>query len=103
MRAHKLSVILCPMEYPHTPQSIALEIKYFGATNSKPARVKVTCKRLAANKSFSYDYSARGAYEQIERALIDKGIIPDSVLDMGKHYILVIPWGYREQVVDFLA
>lgn len=88
---------------PNVPQSIALQIKFCGATNSRSARVKVSCQRLGANKSFSYDYSARGAYEQIESALISKGIIPSCVLDMGKHYILVIPWQYRAEVLAFLA
>lgn len=90
------------MDYPNIPQSIALQIKFFGATNSRSSRVKVTCQRLAANKSFSYDYSARGAYEQIEKALVEKGILPSCVLDMGKHYILVIDWNYRESIIDFL-
>ena len=91
------------MDHPNIPQSIALQIKFCGATNSKGARVKVTCQRLGANKSFPYDYSARGAYEQIESALIGAGILPACVLDMGKHYILVIPWQYRESVLAFLA
>ncbi len=91
------------MDYPNIPQSIALQIKFFGATNSKSARVKVTCQRLAANKSFPYDYSDRGAYEQIEKALINNGILPTCVLDMGKHYILVIPWEFYDQVIDFLS
>jgi len=91
------------MNYPDIPQSIALEIKFFGATNSRSARVKVTCQRLAANKSFSYDYSARGAYEQIEKALVEKGIVPACVLDMGKYYVLVIPWSFYEEVQTFLA
>lgn len=91
------------MDYPNIPQSIALQIKFFGATNSKGARVKVSCQRLGANKSFSYDYSARGAYEQIESALVSAGILPACVLDMGKHYILVIPWAFYDQVQAFLA
>lgn len=91
------------MNPPNIPQSIALQIKFFGATNSRSARVKVTCQRLAANKSFSYDYSARGAYEQIEKALVDAGIVPSCVLDMGKTYILVVPWSFYEQVNAFLA
>lgn len=91
------------MNYPNIPQSIALQIKFFGATNSKGARVKVSCQRLGANKSFSYDYSARGAHEQIEAALVEKGILPSCVLDMGKTYILVIPWQYRVEVLAFLA
>ena len=91
------------MNYPNVPQSIALQIKFFGATNTKSARVKVSCQRLSANKSFSYDYSARGAYEQIEGALISAGIIPSCVLDMGKHYILVVPWSFYEHVKTFLA
>lgn len=90
------------MEHPHIPQSIALEIKYI-PPNTRGAKVKVSCKRLDLNKVFSYDYSARGAYEQIEKALIDKGILPSCVLDMGKGYILVIPWNYREQVMEFLS
>lgn len=91
------------MEHPYIPQSIALEIKYIPASNTRCARVRVSCKRLGLNKTFSYDYSARGAYEQIEAALIDSGILPSCVLDMGKHYILVIPWSYREQVQAFLS
>lgn len=91
------------MEIPYTPQSIALEIKFFGPTNNKGSRVKVTCTRLGANKTFSYDYSARGAYEQIEAALVAAGILPACVLDMGKHYILVIPWSFYEQVKAFLS
>lgn len=87
---------------PNIPQSIALEIKYIGASNTMCGRVKVICKRLAANKTFSYDYSARGAYEQIEAALVEKGILPSCVLDMGKHYILVIPWSFYDRVIDFL-
>lgn len=91
------------MDYPNIPQSIALEIKFFPPSNSRGAKVKVSCTRLVANKSFAYDYSARGAYEQIEKALIDKGILPSCVLDMGKAYVLVVPWQYREQVQAFLA
>ena len=91
------------MNYPNIPQSIALEIKFVPPTNSKGARVKVLCQRLGANKSFSYDYSARGAYEQIEAALVEKGILPACVLDMGKTYILVIPWEFYEEVKAFLA
>jgi hypothetical protein len=91
------------MEHPYIPQSIALEIKYIPASNTRCARVRVTCKRLGLNKTFSYDYSARGAYEQIEKALIDKGIVPSCVLDMGKTYILVIPWAFYDQVKAFLA
>lgn len=91
------------MEHPHIPQSIALEIKYIPASNTRGAKVRVTCKRLGLNKFFSYDYSARGSYEQIEKALIDKGIVPSCVLDMGKGYVLVIPWSYCEQVMGFLS
>ena len=91
------------METPNIPQSIALQIKFFGATNSKAARVKVSCQRLGANKSFSYDHSARGAYEQIEKALVDAGIVPSCVLDMGKTYILVIAWAFYEKVNEFMG
>ena len=88
---------------PYVPQSIALEIKFIPCTNTRGAKVKVSCARLVANKSFSYDHSARGAYEQIEAALVAAGILPACVLDMGKHYVLVIPWQYREAVQAFLA
>lgn len=72
------------MEIPYVPQSIALEIKFVPPSNSRGAKVKVSCARLGANKTFSYDYSARGAYEQIEAALVSAGILPACVLDMGK-------------------
>lgn len=91
------------MDHPNIPQSIALETKYIPASNTRCAKVRVSCKRLGLNKAFSYDYSARGAYEQIEKALIDSGIMPSCVLDMGKTYVLVIPWSYREQVEALLS
>jgi hypothetical protein len=91
------------MNYPNIPQSIALQIKFCGATNSKGARVEVSCQRLGANKSFPYDYSARGAYGQIESALVSAGILPACLLDMGKHYILVIPWSFYEEVLTFMG
>lgn len=84
-------------------QAIAMSVKYICPSNKRGSRVKVSCKRLALNKTFSYDYSARGAYEQIENALFSAGIPCESVLDMGKSYILTVNWSHRESVQKFLG
>ena len=86
-----------------TQQSIALPIKFRGPTNNRGSRIGVSCKRLELNKTFSYDYSQRGAYEQVESALLGAGIQCACLLDMGDTYILVIDWSYREALTAFMA
>lgn len=86
-----------------TQQSIALQIKFRGPTNNRGSRIKASCKRLSLNKTFSYDYSQRGAYEQLESALLNAGIPCQCLLDMGDSYILVIDWQYREALMAFMG
>jgi len=84
-------------------QQIALSVKFLGPTNNRGSRIKVSCKRLSLNKTFSYSYAERGAYEQIEGALLKAGIPCAGLLDMVDSYILVIDWSHREAVTAFMA
>lgn len=84
-------------------QALALEVKYFGPTNSRGSRIQVKCRRLEKSKMISFDYSARSTYEQIQQELAAAGIECESLLDMCGHYILVIDWQYREALEKFFG
>ena len=50
-----------------------LNFKYFGPTNSKGSRVKITDKRFKKSKTIPYDYRYNNAGAVAARYLLDNG------------------------------
>lgn len=52
----------------------AFSVKYIGATNFKPSRVKITDVALNKSKTISYNYDFNSAWEVAANYLKNKGI-----------------------------
>lgn len=78
------------IEMNYTPQTLAVEVKYLGATNNLGARVKLSSNLLKESITLNYDYSKNGVVEQAVELLESKGLVVASYMSIKDNYILSV-------------
>jgi hypothetical protein len=87
----------------NTYQALSIIVKYFGPTNTRGARIIITCPYLEKSKKVSYSHEYNGSLEQIEALLLDSGIPCLNWIEGEKFQILTIDWSHREKLISFFG
>ena len=96
------------MEKIQMETGIAIIVKYYGPTNTKGSRVRLTLPRWTKNgkpttKWISYDYEQGNAFHTAQAWLEGKGVPVMGRMDIGRKDIAMVDYEHVDRVLDVMG
>lgn len=84
---------------PDPEHKIAIVVKFLPATNSRGSRIGLSLPRWDNKaKRIPYNHECRDTESGARAWLAEKGVTPDTLLDLGTHYVLACEWVQRPAI-----